>query len=65
MPQVYDQRENVQDRKRWLRDTSYIIQHIEEDERIKRTSLPVLPNCQLQSFFHYLFEDYADEFLWR
>jgi glutathione S-transferase len=65
VPQLYDQRLTTLDCHRWLRDTTAIIEHLEQDTFLQKTSLPILPDCPLQRFFHHLFEDYADEFLWR
>lgn len=65
LPQLYDNRLMTKENKRWLRDTTYIIDHLEHDQLISQKSLPVLTNCELQTFFMKLFEDYADEHLWR
>ena len=59
-------REGIEDSKRWLRDTTPMIEHLERDPRIRASGArPVLPQCPVQSFFQFLLEDYADEFLWR
>jgi glutathione S-transferase len=65
VPQLYDQRTTTLEPHRWLRDTTAIIDYLEDDPSVQQTSLPILPSCPLQRFFHHLFEDYADEFLWR
>ncbi len=65
MPQVYDARPHIPVNKRWLRDTSPIIEYIEQDPLIKSTSRAVIPACGVQAFFQRLLEDYADEYLWR
>jgi glutathione S-transferase len=61
LPQLYDCRENTEDSKRWLRDTSPMIKYLEQEYQ----DYPILPECQVQRFFQFLFEDYADEYLWR
>lgn len=61
LPQLYDCREGIEDKKRWLRDTSPIIKYLEDEYK----EYPILPNCEVQKFFQFLFEDYADEYLWR
>lgn len=61
LPQLYDCRSGTEDSKRWLRDTSPMIKYLENEYK----DYPVLPECQVQRFFQYLFEDYADEYLWR
>ena len=59
MPQLYDQRDHITNtnsssisdnniNRRWLRDTTYIIEYLERDERISQSSLPVLPDCEVQ-----------------
>lgn len=63
LPQLFDCRKHTDDKCRWLRDTTYIIEYLESNPSI--TSLPVIPKCTIQKFFHKLFEDYADEYLWR
>lgn len=63
VPQVYDTRENTPDSRRWLRDTTFIIQHLESDPEIKSKS--IIPTCPVQAFFCRVFEDYTDEYLWR
>jgi hypothetical protein len=65
VPQIYDARENTPDSKRWLRDTTFIIQHLEKDPEISAHSRSVIPECPVQAFFSLLIEDYADEYLWR
>jgi glutathione S-transferase len=67
VPQLVDMRSStISDSQRWLRDTTAIIEYLENDSLIQQKSLPILPSsCPLQLFFQYLFEDYADEFLWR
>lgn len=65
LPQVYDCRKETTDDCRWLRDTTYIIDHLEHDKSISGKSLSILPDCKVQLFFQKLFEDYADEYLWR
>ena len=64
-PQVFDQRTHVPDNQRWLRDTTYIIEHLENDTDISKDNLSIMPACPVQLFFHRLLEDYADEYLWR
>lgn len=61
LPQLYDCRETTDDSKRWLRDTSPMIKYLEQEYQ----DYPILPECQVQRFFQFLFEDYADEYLWR
>jgi len=53
----------VLDNKRgeWLRDTTYIIQHMEKEYK----NVSIMPKCQVQSFFSFLMEDFADEYMWR
>ena len=63
LPQLYDCRQSTDSDKRWLRDTTPMIEYIEKDKSIK--SLSVIPECEVQAFFQYIFEDYADEYLWR
>ena len=65
LPQLYDCRKNTPSDKRWLRDTTPMIEYLEKDVSISKTSLPVIPECEIQAFFQRLFEDYADEYLWR
>lgn len=65
VPQVYDVRASTPNERRWLRDTTPIIEYLEKDTQISRTSKRVLPDCPVQTFFQFLVEDYADEFLWR
>ncbi len=65
LPQVYDCRRTTVESKRWLRDTTYVIDYLENDKLISANSLPILPECKVQQFFHKLLEDYADEYLWR
>ena len=65
VPQVYDRRATTPDSQRWLRDTTFIIQHLEYDPQIRLNSKPVIPECPVQAFFCRLLEDYADEHLWR
>ena len=61
LPQLYDLRDNTDDSKRWLRDTTPIIRYLED----QYPENSILPKCEVQKFFQYLFEDYADEYLWR
>lgn len=61
LPQLYDCRKSTIDSKRWLRDTTPMIQYLEEEY----PKYSILPECELQQFFQLLFEDYADEYLWR
>jgi glutathione S-transferase len=61
LPQLYDCRENTDDNKRWLRDTSPMIKYLEQEYK----NYPILPKCEVQRFFQFLFEDFADEYLWR
>jgi glutathione S-transferase len=63
LPQMYDRRPDTKDSERWLRDTTYIIEHLENDSRLQ--DCHIIPTCPFQRFFLKLFEDYADEFLWR
>lgn len=65
VPQVYDARLHIPEPHRWLRDTTPIIEYLEKDDLISRSSRPVLPPCPVQAFFQRMLEDYADEFLWR
>lgn len=65
LPQLYDCRKHIDNDKRWLRDTTPIIEYLESDPLISKNSLSVLPECEVQKFFQFLFEDYADEYLWR
>ena len=65
VPQVYDARPHVAPEHRWLRDTTPMIEYLEKDEKISKTSRLVIPSCPVQAFFQHLLEDYADEFLWR
>ena len=61
LPQLYDCREGTENSKRWLRDTSPMIKYLENEYK----NYSVLPECEVQRFFQFLFEDYADEYLWR
>jgi glutathione S-transferase len=67
VPQLFDMRLSSPDSRRWLRDTTAIIEYLENDSSIQQKSLAILPPscCPLQLFFQFLLEDYADEFLWR
>jgi glutathione S-transferase len=66
VPQVFDNRDGIPDNKRWLRDTTPIIEHLEADAKINATGVKsMLPSCPLQRYFQFLVEDFADEFLWR
>ena len=65
LPQLYDCRNATLESKRWMRDTTPIIEYLENDNEISKHSLPMLPSCEVQKFFHFLIEDYCDEFLWR
>lgn len=65
LPQLYDCRDGTDEGKRWMRDTTPIIEHLEQDQLISQNSLSILPSCEVQRFFQFLFEDYCDEFLWR
>ena len=65
LPQLYDCRKHIDQNKRWLRDTTPMIKYLETDEQVSNNSLQVIPNCEVQAFFQMLFEDYADEHLWR
>lgn len=65
LPQLYDCRNTTSENKRWMRDTTPMIEYLEQDEMISKNSLSILPDCNVQKFFQFLFEDYCDEFLWR
>ena len=52
VPLVYDKK-----RGEWLRDTTYIIEHMEREYK----NVSILPECPLQEFFSFLLEDFADE----
>lgn len=65
LPQMYDCRPTTKHNKRWLRDTTFIIDHLERDLLISEKSLSVLPECKVQRFMMKLLEDYADEYCWR
>jgi len=58
VPLVWDSKAGL-----WLRDTTYIMQYLEEKypEKVRRT----LPSDQVESFLCLLLEDWADEYLWR
>ena len=61
---MYDARENTDRSKRWLRDTTTIIETLEEDEQLRRrTPSPlngkVIPVDPVERFFSFLVEDYA------
>lgn len=61
LPQLYDCRPTTNESRRWLRDTTPMIKYLEQEY----PNYPILPQCEVQRFFQYLFEDYADEYLWR
>lgn len=73
VPQLYDMRVTTPEPKRWLRDTTAIIEYLENDPLLRSqantahpsTPFSILPSDPYLQFFHYLFEDFADEFLWR
>lgn len=66
LPQLYDNRKNIKINKRWLRDTTSIIEYLENDQNLQINNFKsILVNDEFQNFFLFLFEDYADEFLWR
>lgn len=65
LPQVYDARPHIPDHHRWLRDTTPMIEYLEKDPQIQKTSRGVYPLCPVQKFIQELVEDYADEYLWR
>lgn len=65
LPQVYDARASTPESKRWLRDTTPMIEYLEADPQISQYSRSVLPTCPVQLFIQQLVEDYADEYLWR
>jgi glutathione S-transferase len=66
VPQIFDNRPTTSNSKRWLRDTTPIIEYLETDSAINESGvLPVLPKCQVQQFVQFMMEDFADEFLWR
>jgi len=61
LPQLYDCRNDTDENKRWLRDTTPIIKYLEKEY----PKYSILPTNEVQKFFHFLLEDYADEYLWR
>ncbi len=53
VPQMYDLREGVDEDKRWLRDTTFIIDHLEKDPRLRdregdKGRSSVVPSCAYQ-----------------
>lgn len=67
MPQLYDARPGVAAGKRWMRDTTYIIEALERDDKVKALNQPgsVIPLHPASRFLSSLLEDYADDCLWR
>ena len=59
-PLVFDKIKNI-----WLRDTTYIIEYMEENYVSKSCKSPVFPKCESQRFISFLLEDFADEYMWR
>ena len=60
VPLVYDVAES-----RWLRDTTYIIQYMENKYVDEQSRVSVFPTCPVQRFVSVLLEDFADEYMWR
>jgi hypothetical protein len=65
VPIVRDKRKHIEESRRWLIDSTFILRHLENDRMISNESLLVLPKCPVQRFFQYLLEDFADEYCWR
>mmetsp|Transcript_25526 Transcript_25526/g.37687 ORF Transcript_25526/g.37687 Transcript_25526/m.37687 type:complete len:453 (+) Transcript_25526:140-1498(+) len=65
VPQLYDMRETTPESRRWLRDTTPIIEYLEKDPHISKRARSVIPSCPVQMFIQFLLEDFADEHLWR
>ena len=67
LPQLYDKRKNILENKRWLRDTTGIIEYFEDflQNNQQINNKLILTSNEFYNFFLFLFEDYSDEFLWR
>eukprot|EP00927_Polykrikos_kofoidii_P051773 TRINITY_DN45563_c0_g1_i1.p1 TRINITY_DN45563_c0_g1~~TRINITY_DN45563_c0_g1_i1.p1 ORF type:complete len:467 (+),score=58.33 TRINITY_DN45563_c0_g1_i1:111-1511(+) len=66
MPFLEDRRDTTPADRRWLRDTTSIIEYLEND--VSLAIMPptgIIPSCPVKSFLSFLVEDYADEELWR
>lgn len=53
--------------KRWLRDTTPMIEYLESElkKMPHEGNISIFPDCSVQNFFSHVFEDYADEAMWR